>query len=160
VEGLLINKNMNATTTTTTTTTTTMISRRRSSTHHRHRRSSAPFSDTFVRIRMDIVNTTDGRTTWARVVRNASPATTKNTKETINITLRVEGMMCEGCAETVESALKKSEDVEDVTVDLQTKIVIVKVAADRVKSQVEAMGKIPEFVKMVTESGFDCEPVF
>ena len=93
-------------------------------------------------------------------MRNASPATTKNTKETINITLRVEGMMCEGCAETVESALKKSEDVEDVTVDLQTKIVIVKVAADRVKSQVEAMGKIPEFVKMVTESGFDCEPVF
>ena len=104
--------------------------------------------------------TTDGRTTRARVVRNASPATTKNTKETINITLRVEGMMCEGCAETVESALKKSEDVEDVTVDLQTKIVIVKVGSDRVQSQVEAMGKIPEFVKMVTESGFDCEPVF
>ena len=77
--------------------------------------------------------------------------------EPMEITLKVDGMMCDGCAETVTNALKAKRGVKSVKVDLETKKVSVFVECD---TMVEGLTRLPELVGAVTKAGFKAEPEF
>jgi len=76
------------------------------------------------------------------------------------LTLKVDGMMCDGCAESVTTKLMnntKGVKVTAVDVNLDTKMV--KVSVD-CASVVEGLTKIPALVETVQEGGFEAEPEF
>lgn len=78
--------------------------------------------------------------------------------DTVEIALKVDGMMCEGCAESVTEALRKaSPDVAAVDVNLESKIVRVGVKAE---SAVAGLTLMPALVDAVKGAGFDAEPEF
>ena len=88
---------------------------------------------------------------WARA---SSP-------EPVVVELKVEGMMCEGCAENVTKRLMnntKGVNVAAVDVDLATKIVKVSIDCESV---IDGVTKLPALVESVQEDGgFDAEPMF
>lgn len=76
------------------------------------------------------------------------------------LTLKVDGMMCEGCAESVTTKLMnntKGVNVTAVDVNLDTKLVKVSVDCESV---VEGLATIPALVETVQEGGFQAEPEF
>ena len=79
--------------------------------------------------------------------------------DTVEIALKVDGMMCEGCAESVTEALRKASPDRVVTVDvnLETKMVRVGVNAE---SAVAGLTLMPALVDAVKGAGFDAEPEF
>lgn len=83
-----------------------------------------------------------------------------NDEEAVVLTLKVEGMMCEGCAESVTTQLMnntKGVNVTAVDVNLDTKLVKVSVDCESV---VEGLATIPALVETVQEGGFEAEPEF
>ena len=78
--------------------------------------------------------------------------------DSVEIALKVEGMMCEGCASSVTEALTgASPDVSSVDVNLETKMVTVAVKAE---SAVAGLTLMPALVDAVKGAGFDAEPEF
>ena len=78
--------------------------------------------------------------------------------DTVEIALKVDGMMCEGCVESVTEALRKaSPDVAAVDVNLESKMVRVGVKAE---SAVAGLTLMPALVDAVKGAGFDAEPEF
>lgn len=76
------------------------------------------------------------------------------------VSLKVEGMMCDGCAESVTTLLMKNDKgvkVSAVDVDLDTKIVKVSIEC---QSVVDGVTKLPALVESVVAGGYDAEPVF
>ena len=99
-------------------------------------------------------------TTHARasVVRRAKG--TGADDEPVVVTLKVDGMMCEGCAESVTTLLMKNDkgvSVSAVDIDLETKMVKVSIACESV---VEGVTKLPALVDVVVAGGYEAEPVF
>jgi copper chaperone CopZ len=89
-----------------------------------------------------------------------SRATAGSNDEAVVLTLKVEGMMCEGCAESVTTQLMnntKGVNVTAVDVNLDTKLVKVSVDCESV---VEGLATIPALVETVQEGGFEAEPEF
>ena len=78
----------------------------------------------------------------------------------MKITLRVGDMMCDGCAETVSNAICKTQLVDDISVDVDKKLVEVVVGEKGGASQVERLAKVKELVEAVKAADFDAEPVF
>ena len=79
--------------------------------------------------------------------------------EPVVISLKVDGMMCDGCAESVETCLKKAEGVSVSAVDVNLDTKIVKVSVD-CASVVEGLTKLPALVEAVRAGGFEAEPEF
>lgn len=78
--------------------------------------------------------------------------------DSVEIALKVEGMMCDGCASSVTEALTgASPDVSSVDVNLETKMVTVAVKAE---SAVAGLTLMPALVDAVKGAGFDAEPEF
>jgi|TARA_B110000977_G_scaffold108144_1_gene140835 copper chaperone CopZ len=78
--------------------------------------------------------------------------------EPFEIALKVEGMMCDGCATSVTEALTGSLDaVKDVKVDLEGKKVSVFVACE---TMMDGLAMMPALVEAVQEAGFEAEPDF
>ena len=78
--------------------------------------------------------------------------------DSVEIALKVEGMMCDGCASSVTEALTgASPDVSSVDVNLETKMVTVAVKAE---SAVAGLTLMPALVNAVKGAGFDAEPEF
>ena len=76
------------------------------------------------------------------------------------VELKVEGMMCDGCAESVTTKLMNNDKgvkVTAVDVDLATKIVRVSIDCESV---VDGVTKLPALVETVVEGGFEAEPIF
>ena len=97
--------------------------------------------------------TTPTRATPASVAASAS-------SEPVVVELKVEGMMCDGCAESVTVKLMKNDKgvkVTAVDVDLATKIVRVSIECESV---VDGVAKLPALVETVVEAGFEAEPIF
>jgi len=89
-----------------------------------------------------------------------SRATAGSNDEAVVLTLKVEGLMCEGCAESVTTQLMnntKGVNVKAVDVNLDTKLVKVSVDCESV---VEGLATIPALVETVQEGGFEAEPEF
>eukprot|EP00238_Polyblepharides_amylifera_P007254 CAMPEP_0196584866 /NCGR_PEP_ID=MMETSP1081-20130531/48782_1 /TAXON_ID=36882 /ORGANISM="Pyramimonas amylifera, Strain CCMP720" /LENGTH=85 /DNA_ID=CAMNT_0041906231 /DNA_START=321 /DNA_END=578 /DNA_ORIENTATION=+ len=69
--------------------------------------------------------------------------------------LKVTGMMCDGCANSVTKALKAIGDlVKSVEVNLEDGVVEVEVAAETIGDALEAY---PALIFAVTEAGFEAE---
>ncbi|GAX83236.1 hypothetical protein CEUSTIGMA_g10662.t1 [Chlamydomonas eustigma] len=77
--------------------------------------------------------------------------------DTVEIELKIEGMMCGGCTGRVEEALKNVKDVCQVSVNLETKLALIEV---RAASQLDALALLPSIVDVVKELGFEAEPHF
>ena len=75
----------------------------------------------------------------------------------MEIALKVEGMMCEGCAESVTAALTDTGKVKDVKVDLDAKLVSVFVECE---TMMDGLAMIPSLVEAVKGAGFEAEPEF
>ena len=93
------------------------------------------------------------RATPASVAASAS-------SEPVVVELKVEGMMCDGCAESVTTKLMNNDKgvkVTAVDVDLATKIVRVSIDCESV---VDGVTKLPALVETVVEGGFEAEPIF
>jgi len=75
------------------------------------------------------------------------------------ISLKVEGMMCDGCAESVETCLRKAQGVSVSAVDVNLNTKMVKVSVN-CASVVEGLTRIPALVEAVRAGGFDAEPEF
>ena len=88
-------------------------------------------------------------------------ARASSSPEPVVVELKVEGMMCAGCAENVTKRLMnntKGVNVAAVDVDLDTKIVKVSIDCESV---VDGVTKLPALVESVQEDGgFDAEPMF
>eukprot|EP00740_Mantoniella_antarctica_P004909 CAMPEP_0181362918 /NCGR_PEP_ID=MMETSP1106-20121128/8360_1 /TAXON_ID=81844 /ORGANISM="Mantoniella antarctica, Strain SL-175" /LENGTH=142 /DNA_ID=CAMNT_0023477099 /DNA_START=32 /DNA_END=460 /DNA_ORIENTATION=- len=78
-------------------------------------------------------------------------------EEPMEIAFKVEGMMCDGCVETVTAVLTGTGKVQDVKVDLDAKTVKVFVACD---SMMDGLVMIPTLVDALKGAGFDAEPDF
>lgn len=76
-------------------------------------------------------------------------------EETVELEIKVDGMMCGGCSTRVEEALKKVEHVKAVEVSLDTKLACVEVEAI---SLIDAMNMLPAMVDTIKELGFEAEP--
>ena len=75
------------------------------------------------------------------------------------VELKVEGMMCDGCVESVTTKLMNNDKgvkVTAVDVDLAK---IVRVSID-CESVVDGVTKLPALVETVVEGGFEAEPIF
>mmetsp|Transcript_26964 Transcript_26964/g.51387 ORF Transcript_26964/g.51387 Transcript_26964/m.51387 type:complete len:163 (-) Transcript_26964:281-769(-) len=77
-------------------------------------------------------------------------------EDTMELDLKVSGMMCGGCADSVTTALKKLDAVKDVAVDLDTGVVEVEV---KVATMIDALELFPGLVSAVTAAGFEAEPM-
>ena len=77
--------------------------------------------------------------------------------EPFEISLKVEGMMCDGCAESVTEALSAAPAVADVKVSLEEKKVSVFVTCD---TMMDGLAMMPELVEAVKGAGFEAEPDF
>ena len=78
--------------------------------------------------------------------------------EPFEISIKVDGMMCEGCVESVTNALTGAEDaVKEVKVDLDAKKVSVFVACE---TMMDGLAMMPTLVEAVKGAGFDAEPDF
>jgi len=78
--------------------------------------------------------------------------------EPFEIALKVEGMMCDGCATSVtEALLAATSAVKDVRVDLDTKKVSVFVTCE---TMMDGLGMMPTLVDAVVNAGFKAEPDF
>lgn len=86
-------------------------------------------------------------------------ASANASSEPVVISLKVDGMMCDGCAESVETCLKKAEGVSVSAVDVNLDTKIVKVSVD-CASVVEGLTKLPALVEAVRAGGFEAEPEF
>ena len=76
------------------------------------------------------------------------------------VELKVEGMMCDGCVESVTTKLMNNDKgvkVTAVDVDLATKTVRVSIDCESV---VDGVTKLPALVETVVEGGFEAEPIF
>merc|ERR1712205_146507 len=97
--------------------------------------------------------------------KTATPAASRYTirasngsDEPFEISLKVEGMMCDGFASSVTEALEAAADaVKDVKVDLEAKKVSVFVACD---TMMDGLAMMPKLVEAVQEAGFEAEPDF
>ena len=97
--------------------------------------------------------------------KTAAPAASRYTirassgsDEPFEISLKVEGMMCDGCVSSVTEALEAAEDaVKEVKVDLEAKKVSVFVACD---TMMDGLAMMPQLVEAVQEAGFEAEPDF
>jgi copper chaperone CopZ len=74
--------------------------------------------------------------------------------DSVEIALKVEGMMCDGCASSVTIFVSRLTSVD---VNLETKMVTVAVKAE---SAVAGLTLMPALVDAVKGAGFDAEPEF
>ncbi|HEX6982475.1 MAG TPA: heavy-metal-associated domain-containing protein [Balneolaceae bacterium] len=66
-------------------------------------------------------------------------------------TLKISGMSCSGCANTVEQAISKLEGVQDVSVNLEKNSASVKYQSDKLTAN--------DFKKAVESSGYTFEGI-
>ncbi|KAI8467426.1 MAG: hypothetical protein J3K34DRAFT_430619 [Monoraphidium minutum] len=74
---------------------------------------------------------------------------------TVELEIKVEGMMCGGCSSRVTEALKALSKVRSVEVDLDSKLASVEVEAP---SLMDAIDMLPGFVQAIKDLGFEAEP--
>ncbi|GBF89436.1 hypothetical protein Rsub_02008 [Raphidocelis subcapitata] len=74
---------------------------------------------------------------------------------TVELDIKVEGMMCGGCTARVEEALKAAPRVRGVAVDLDSKLASVEVEA---ASLMDAVALLPGLVQSIKDLGFEAEP--
>lgn len=73
----------------------------------------------------------------------------------LEVQLKVEGMVCDGCSTRVEEALKKLDGIGSVKVDLESGLVDLNVKA---ATQMDAVNRLEELCGVVSELGFECQP--
>jgi len=76
--------------------------------------------------------------------------------ESFEIDLKVTGMACEGCADSVRTVLGKLAEVKAVEVELESGVVTVEVIADTMG---EVLAALPALVGAITDAGFEAEPL-
>lgn len=77
--------------------------------------------------------------------------------DVVELQLKVEGMVCDGCSSRVLEALQALSGVKSVSVDLEKGVATVEVAA---ASQTDAFNEVPRLIACVTDLGFDAQPHF
>jgi len=76
----------------------------------------------------------------------------------IELEVKVDGMMCNGCVTRIQTALQAMPEVASAKVDLQSGIATVDVrATDQLDA---AMNALPKVVQQVADLGFGAEPHF
>jgi copper chaperone CopZ len=75
----------------------------------------------------------------------------------VELTLKVSGMVCDGCSSRVEEALKKAAGVKAAAVDLERGVATVQVEA---ADQIAAFNALPALIETVSGLGFEAEPHF
>lgn len=69
-----------------------------------------------------------------------------------SVTVHVNGLVCDFCAVAIEKVFGKRDSVQDVTVDLNDKIVAIKIKDDHQMSD-------EEITKLITDSGYNVESI-
>ena len=70
-------------------------------------------------------------------------------KKYLELTISVQGMMCERCKERVYKALKRTKGVKDIEIDLDAKTVKVKYLEDKTKRE--------EIIKTIIDLGYEAK---
>lgn len=78
--------------------------------------------------------------------------------DVMELELKVEGMVCEGCTSRVENALKAMDGVDKVKINLATGIATVEVHANDPMDA--AFNKMPPMVEKITQLGFKAQAHF
>eukprot|EP00898_Chlorokybus_atmophyticus_P005449 jgi/Chlat1/5905/Chrsp4S06401 len=73
----------------------------------------------------------------------------------LEVDIKVEGMVCDGCSSRVRDALKANPAVLDAEVSLERKVASVKLASG---NMIDAMELLPSLLAAVEEIGFQAEP--
>lgn len=77
--------------------------------------------------------------------------------DTVELQIKVDGMVCSGCSDRVLEALQKCDGVKNVAVDLESGLATIVLSA---ASQVEAFNALPKLMDIVNELGFEAQPHF
>ncbi|EFN56470.1 hypothetical protein CHLNCDRAFT_145140 [Chlorella variabilis] len=77
--------------------------------------------------------------------------------DVVEVQLKVDGMVCEGCSSRVEEALQKMAGVKKVQVDLEKGLATVQVEA---ASQIDAFNAVQPLAEAIKGLGFEAEPHF
>lgn len=94
----------------------------------------------------------------AALLRTSMPCcAASDDSDVVELQLKIDGMVCDGCSSRVLEALQKLPGVKNVAVDLDKGVATVELAA---ASQLDAFNEIPKLIATVIELGFEAEPHF
>ena len=91
------------------------------------------------------------------LLRGGPTCSAASADEAVELQLKIDGMVCDGCSSRVLEALQKLPGVKSVEVDLEKGVATLTVEA---ASQVDAFNTLPKLIEVVTELGFEAQPHF
>ena len=77
--------------------------------------------------------------------------------DSIELQIKIDGMVCDGCSSRVQEALEKTAGVKSVDVNLDKGVATLSLEA---ATQMDAFNEFPKLIEVIKELGFDAEPYF
>lgn len=91
--------------------------------------------------------------TWSSM----SVVCSANADDCLELQIKIDGMVCDGCSSRVQEALEKTQGVKAVDVNLEKGLATLQLDAP---TQMDAFNSFPKLIDIIKDLGFDAEPYF